>query len=100
MSPFKTCVHLFATVIILKMQCKIKNTSIVKSTSNLKKEESVSKTLPSAPRLNRYFRHRDGNLVAEAKDSVEGYIARMSAQDKLYTMVMRFVVSSKDYFGK
>jgi hypothetical protein len=43
---------------------------------------------------------QNGNPVADAKDSVEGYIARMSQQDKLYTMVMRFVVSSKAYFGK
>ena len=35
MSPFKTCVHLFATVIILKTQCEIKNTKYVKSMSNI-----------------------------------------------------------------
>ena len=39
-----------------------------------------------------------GNEVASAKDSIEGYVARMSSQGQIYEMVMKFVTSAYNYF--
>ena len=40
----------------------------------------------------------DGTVYATAKDSVEGYIARMSETDALYAMTMKFIKASYNMF--
>ena len=40
----------------------------------------------------------DGTKVAEAKDSIESYVARMSSTDLLYETIMKFADSAYAYF--
>ena len=42
----------------------------------------------------------EGNEVARAVDSIEGYLARMGEADPVYEMVMKFVVSAIAHFEK
>ena len=42
----------------------------------------------------------EGNEVARAADSIEGYLARMGEADPIYKMVMKFVVSAIAHFEK